>query len=753
MSPQPTQAVNFVAVQAAEIDAIRLRRSHRAISNDKDYAEVGKALDIPEEQRSEALDTLLKNLNDSQQNELWAELAREKTQGIANLTGLALSGGGIRSATFNLGVLQVLGWTHLLRYVDYLSTVSGGGYIGSCISSMYASPLNEFPFEHQQGKPEGAIFRHLRNNAEYLAPAGVVDYLRIPMTVIRGMIVNLLVILPYLLIAAIITALIHPTKDAVQQHWLRLHWSALPALFGNTFVVSKLALLLIGASFVLYPIVYMFCQRVTINGYSDWSVRNLVGWFYGALLLFAGLVAFIELQPVVISLLINFLEQRGDDKWKLMSGGFTALQAAIPAVISIWLLKNAGKLAAKYVLSLLGISALLAFWLMYLSMTVVLIRNDYAVSPDSLLPALVAVVSLLAYGIFFVDMNYTSVHSFYRDRLSKAYVVKQSSDQRHQQIEPNDRQLLSQLNIKCAPYHLINAAINLRLTEESYRRGRHADSFVFSPGYVGSDPTGYCATTTMESQARQLNLATAMAISGAAAAPNMGKETNRLLAFFLAMLNVRLNYWLPNPRYAEMRPNSHLPRNPLRRVGPLYLLRELFGRLDERSNNINLSDGGHFDNLGLYELVRRECRLIICGDGEADPQLRFNGLANAIRMVQIDFGVLIEMQGLDKLRSGQQSHALGKIRYSNGRIGWLLYLKQSLRGDYSLRASLDDGLFATSKLRDDCRHYDDGVFVAEYKSSNPLFPHQSTGDQFFDEDQFECTRTVGYNVAYHTLCR
>jgi len=502
---------------------------------------------------------------------------------------------------------------------------------------------------------------------------------------------------------------------------------------------------------VLYPILHMLFQRVSIGRLADWSVRNLVGWFYGALLLMVGVVAFIEFQPVAINWLIA---QHTGNKWAAaMSGSFTVLQAAIPAAISVWLLKNAGQLAAKYVLTLLGLSALLAFWLMYLWMSVVLIEGQYAMSSATLLAPVVIVVLLLVYGVFFVDMNHTSVHSFYRDRLSKAYVVKQVSDAHGIRIEPNDRQLLSQLNLHCGPYHLINAAINLRSAEESYRRGRHADSFIFSPHYVGSTPTGYCTTEVMESQSRHLNLATAMSISGAAAAPNMGKETNRLFAFFLAMLNVRLNYWLPNPRYAVMRRDSYLPRNPLRRVGPLYLLRELFGRLDEGSNNINLSDGGHFDNLGLYELLRRECRFIICGDGEADPHLRFNGLANALRMAQIDFGVLIEMQGLDQLRDGKQSHAIGKIRYSEGRVGWLLYLKQALPGDASLRASLSDAAYQLSKYRDDCGRYDAGVFIAEYKSSNPDFPHQSTGDQFFDEAQFECTRAVGYNAAYRTLCR
>jgi len=601
--------VGFATVKQAEWLSIRRRRESLKLHNDRDFEELAAALDIPEAQRSETLTALLHNLNDPEQTKAWTTADDGQTP-IGNLTGLALSGGGIRSATFNLGVLQVLGWSRLFKHVDYLSTVSGGGYIGSCISSMFAS-LREFPFEHQAGRPEGMLFRHLRNNAEYLAPNGVVDYLRIPMTVIRGMIVNLLVVLPYLMIAAMITAAIHPSSDAIKEHWLRTHWPALPQLLGDSFVVSKCLLLLIAISFVLYPIVFMVTRRIHLRGETDWSARNQVGWFYSALILVTALIAFIEFQPVAV----NWLIQHSSTKWKMLSGGYTVIQAAIPAALSIWLLKNAGRLAAKYVLTLLGISALLAFWAMYLWMTVALVEGDYAASLQGLMPTISVAVVLLAYSFLFVDLNYTSVHSFYRDRLSKAYVVKQSVIDGKPRIEPNDVQLLSKLNIKCAPYHLLNAAINLRVTEESYRRGRHADSFVFSANYVGSEPTGYCATTAMEAHCRTLNLATAMAISGAAAAPNMGKETNRLFAFFLAMLNVRLNYWLPNPRYAKPEHPSFLPRNPLLRVGPLYLLRELFGRLDERSYNINLSDGGHFENLGLYELIRRECRFIVCGDG------------------------------------------------------------------------------------------------------------------------------------------
>jgi hypothetical protein len=213
-----------------------------------------------------------------------------------------------------------------------------------------------------------------------------------------------------------------------------------------------------------------------------------------------------------------------------------------------------------------------------------------------------------------------------------------------------------------------------------------------------------------------------------------------------------LDYWLPNPRYAINRDKESIPRSPIKRVGPLYLIREMLGHLTDSSRNINLSDGGHYDNLGLYELFRRECRLIVCGDGEADASLQFNGLATALRMAQIDFGIIVEMTGLDDLRTGKQNHAIGKIRYAGGRIGWLLYLKQSLNGDASLRVTMETIRYGGSTKPTDSNLYDAGAYIAEYKGRNPDFPHQSTGDQFFDEAQFECTRAVGYNVAFRTLC-
>jgi hypothetical protein len=257
----------------------------------------------------------------------------------------------------------------------------------------------------------------------------------------------------------------------------------------------------------------------------------------------------------------------------------------------------------------------------------------------------------------------------------------------------------------------------------------------------------------MENASRNVDLATAMAISGAAASANMGKMTIKPLIFILAMLNVRLNYWLPNPARLWRKPKllSWAPTGFASRVGPFYLLMEMFGFNTADSRYVNLSDGGHIENLGVYELIRRQCRLIIAGDGEGDASLKFGGLADLTRMVQIDMGIKIEIDGLDEIRRGEQHHAIGTIHYPNGRIGKLIYLKSSLLGDNNLMATLDSSRYTTSPYRDDNLMYDDDAYIANYKAVNPSFPHQSTGDQFFDEVQFECYRALGYQVAMKTL--
>ncbi len=153
-----------------------------------------------------------------------------------------------------------------------------------------------------------------------------------------------------------------------------------------------------------------------------------------------------------------------------------------------------------------------------------------------------------------------------------------------------------------------------------------------------------------------------------------------------------------------------------------YLTRELLGFADEKRLYLNVSDGGHFENLGIYELVRRRCKVIIAGDAECDESLEFGGLGNMIRICETDFGAIIDIdvKSIRQQKDGVSlAHcAIGKIKYSNGSIGHLIYFKASVSGD-------------------------ENVSVTQYRAAHPSFPHETTANQFFTEDQFESYRKAG----------
>jgi hypothetical protein len=287
------------------------------------------------------------------------------------------------------------------------------------------------------------------------------------------------------------------------------------------------------------------------------------------------------------------------------------------------------------------------------------------------------------------------------------------------------------------PYLLINTAMDLVATRELDWQDRKAESFVLSPLYCGSQTTGYQRTPTGLYDAEQLTLGRAMAISGAAVDPNMGPQQSPPRTLLMTVLNTRLGWWIENPsrplRRAEIQSRDRgktVWSADTPKCGG-QIVREALGQTDDRGPYVHLSDGGHFDNLGVYELIRRRCRYIVVCDAGADPDLAFADLANLIRRCRTDFGVGIEID-VDALRA-QSDHrqsrwhvATGMIRYDdvdNGELpGLLVYLKASLTGD-------------------------EPTDVREYASIHARFPHETTADQFFDEGQFESYRTLGEHIA------
>ncbi|HEV3080370.1 MAG TPA: patatin-like phospholipase family protein [Gemmataceae bacterium] len=352
-----------------------------------------------------------------------------------------------------------------------------------------------------------------------------------------------------------------------------------------------------------------------------------------------------------------------------------------------------------------------------------------------------------------VDVNAFSLHGLYADRLVRCYLGASrpkatASDRRpgapsnsppptrHPNaitgFDPYDDIPLWKLGLRATPtngelpyrgpYVLINTALNLTQGEELAWQERKAESFVLSPLYCGSSTTGFRRLDATDDDA--VRLGTAVTLSGAAVSPNMGYHSSPAITALLTAFNVRLGGWFRNPRHGRLG-NAGPPQ------GPLYLIKELFGRTNDRAGYVYLSDGGHFDNLGLYELVRRRCRFIVAVDGEQDAEYTFNSLGAVIRKCASDFGVRIAMDVTPIRLQGENGHsrwhcAIGAIHYADVEPsavpGVLVYLKASLTGD-------------------------EPTDVLSYAREHPPFPHQTTLNQFFTESQFESYRSLGLHVA------
>jgi glycerophosphoryl diester phosphodiesterase len=386
--------------------------------------------------------------------------------------------------------------------------------------------------------------------------------------------------------------------------------------------------------------------------------------------------------------------------------------------------------------------------------------------------------ALLGIGFLFswrVDINDFSLHHFYKNRLVRCYLgASRARDRRADWFtgfDPTDDVRLKEFDHDVVqtprypgPYPILNCALNLVAGEDLAWQERKATSFVFTPKYCGYDvdravlrkvPNGlredaYVPTKDYYRPGYGPLLGMAMAISGAAANPNMGRASSPAMAFLMTVFNVRLGWWMGNPRRAgAMRPSP--------RLGLPHTALELFGGTDDRKKYVNVSDGGHFENLGVYELIRRGCRYIVVCDAGQDGRFLAEDLGNLVRQCRTDFGVEIDID-IDRIRertnqSLSQTHCVvGRIRYLQipKRVGDTLVAeddKPLLRGS---RPAHEDGYLVYLKPS---VTGDEAQDVLEYFRRIPEFPHQTTADQWFDESQFESYRKLGMHVAEEAFSR
>ena len=397
-----------------------------------------------------------------------------------------------------------------------------------------------------------------------------------------------------------------------------------------------------------------------------------------------------------------------------------------------------------------NLRSLLLVGFAYLAVTSIFFMHLAGDSPHwrLVLGLLTAICVWVAALGWMVDPNAVSMHQFYKGRLVRAYLGASNMHRfklRNKEITDtvvgDDLPLKSLINCdRGGPYHVINTTLNLVAGRDLATAQRSASSFVLSPKYCGSARTNYCPTDKYMNG--QLTLGTAVAASGAAVSPNMGgKKPTAALAMLMTLLNVRLGYWAPTPNRKGW--NSSQPR-----LWPFYLVREFLSQTNDLSDYCYLTDGGHFDNTGLYSLIERGCRFVVLVDCGADPRPCFEDLGEAIRRCRIDFGTEIDLN-LDSFIDNKGPvndccFAVGKIKFSEEHL-------RSLAGDDQAngRSSRDlakqTGIIVYFKPQVIGNVTAD---VRQYSIENEFFPQQPTTNQWFGEAQFESYRRLGQACAY-----
>ncbi|MDT5294062.1 MAG: hypothetical protein QOJ76_942, partial [Acidobacteriota bacterium] len=295
--------------------------------------------------------------------------------------------------------------------------------------------------------------------------------------------------------------------------------------------------------------------------------------------------------------------------------------------------------------------------------------------------------------------------------------------------------------------HVVNMTLNLVGGERLAWQQRRAASFTATPLHSGSLFVGYRPTHDYGGK-NGIKLGTAVAASGAAASSNMGYfSPSVFVTFVLTFFNARLGWWLGNPGVhgADTFYRSH----PQSALSPI--LDEAFGLTNERNPYVLLSDGGHFENLGLYEMVLRRCRNIIVVDGSADPSGSYDDLGGAVRKIRIDFGIPIEFPSPFPIISRPESEQ------PDGKKSGQYFVVGDIHYEYVDDPKIArEGIPAAGKtphpLTGKLIYIKPAIYDREprdifnYAKGDLSFPHESTADQFFDEPQFESHRMLGFYI-------
>jgi hypothetical protein len=541
--------------------------------------------------------------------------------------------------------------------------------------------------------------------------------------------------------------------------WLGLHfwvgspmplvsqlWATRPDLARDAIVVFGVSWTVL--SLMVGEMLYIGLISYTRNGDADreWLARA-AGWTVAVTLIWICLSGLVLFGPLLVNRLVSWLVP--------LLGGVSGIVGALIGRSSKTAPVSArdkgkglstgqiGRIAA--VIFLLSLALLLSITLVplldFIGKTLALEPN----SPWRFIVAICAVILLAALSFlasYAINVNRFSLHAVYRNRLVRAFLgAARASQHRNPDaftgFDLDDNVWMRKLwrpaeGIAPRLFHVVNMTLNVVHTTNLAWQQRKAETFTATPLATGNPYVGYRPTSAYGGP-RGLTLGTAMAISGAAASPNMGYHSSPLIGLMMTLFNVRLGWWFGNPNH----------RTTWRGEGPVFgisaIVQELLGLTNDVSPYVYLSDGGHFENLGVYEMVRRRCRYIVVSDAGSDPDGALADLGNAIRKIWIDFGIRIvfpcfnikpraalsEETPAGKLAKDEACYcAVGRIIYpeADAPPGYLLYVKPMLYGN-------------------------EPVDILSYAAESPTFPHESTSDQWFSESQMESYRALGSYVV------
>ncbi len=491
-----------------------------------------------------------------------------------NKFGIAMSGGGIRSATINLGFLRTLNLFKILEKADYISTVSGGGYTGAYLQTTIKEK-NGYDGLFDEDK-----IRHLRSYGNYLIPG---------------------------------------------QGKLEKLWNTALLTFG--FLVSWLMSLLSPAAtlvmtYLLFKAVASLSFLDVRGSVLDWNLEGnmVMNLLEPALWITGGILA----VHLMLNLLMNFSLS--------VSKFFTRLESFVAIVI-------------------LGFLAVAA---------IVTLDSSETWSGQQIWMALGGAAILYVSG-FFLNPNSLSFHRFYRKQLADAFLSHTGGQFKNlllKDVFSMDGAFDSNRDY-LAPYPLINTCLNLQNPggDNKFKGAKASDYFLLSPLYCGSKLSKYVRTAEFPGY-KHMTLPAALTISAAAVNPGMGIYSNKILSILMTLFNARLGFWANNP---ESKPRSFLPEQATHLVWwPSFFFKELLSKIGTENRKLNISDGGHIENLAVYELLRRKCRLILAVDAGADPDSTFADLENLSIRARNELGIDISF------RPGQDPVDLIRPRPSSG---------------------------------------------------------------------------------------